>query len=177
MEDNRLMTSSLNDINIVRKFIEDCIKNNDMYSMVLHEESDKSTYKLKRKNKYDVQDAKSLMMLVDNNPGGILVDEELTNFTYKDAKVDIERGINEKSYKRIFTGNPKDEHYYIFPRKIEIEHEVRQDNFKNFTMNEYLDMCRHLNSVDDDEENKKENKTNVPKESMSDPNYKLPGYL
>lgn len=44
-------------------------------------------------------------------------------------------------------------------------------------MTEYLDLCSHLNAVEDDTDKVKESKEKTSKESNADPNYKLPGYL
>lgn len=44
-------------------------------------------------------------------------------------------------------------------------------------MNDYLDLCTHLNSVEDEPVNVAESRERTAKESNADPNYQLPGYL
>lgn len=82
---------------------------NEKYKFTPEYEVDKITYKIKRVNKYEaVNDYKSLIQLVEKYPGGLFVDEELTNFTFREAKAEIERAINEKRLKRIYKENTKD---------------------------------------------------------------------
>ncbi len=44
-------------------------------------------------------------------------------------------------------------------------------------MNDYLDLCSHLNAREEEGDKVKQGKEKVSKESTADPNYKLPGYL
>lgn len=84
---------------------------------------DKYCFRIKRKNKYEgIVDYRSLIHLVEKYPGGLFVDEELTNFTFREAKKEIERAIDEKRIKRIYKDNTKDEYFYIFPRHYETEY-------------------------------------------------------
>lgn len=67
------------------------------------------------------------------------MDEDLVNFTYKEANSDITRAIKDKKIKSIYTSMLKDEtHFYVFPRALEIEYEIRQDSFKHFKYSQYL---------------------------------------
>ena len=55
-----------------------------------------------------------------------------------------------------------------------MEYELRQENYKHyFGMNEYLEICSHLNEVEKGEESKTVN----ARDPTGDLNYKLPGYL
>jgi hypothetical protein len=121
-----------------------------------------------------VVDYKTLTELIDRYPGGILVDDELTNFTYKEVQTNIDKALKDKRVKKIANNNPKDEHYFLFPRTIEMEYELRHENYKqDFSMNEYLEICSHLNEVEKSEESKTVN----ARDPTGDLNYKLPGYL
>ena len=98
-------------------------------------------------------DYKTLTELIDRYPGGILVDDELTNFTYKEVQTDIDKELKDKRVKKIANNNPNDEHYFLFPRTIDMEYELRHENYKQyFGMNEYLEICSHLNEVEKGEE-------------------------
>lgn len=56
----------------------------------IDKETDKSSFKIKRINKYEgIVDYRSLIHLVEKHPGGLFVDEELLNFTFRDAKREI----------------------------------------------------------------------------------------
>ena len=55
-----------------------------------------------------------------------------------------------------------------------MEYELRHENYKQyFGMNEYLEICSHLNEVEKSEESKTVN----ARDPTGDMNYKFPGYL
>jgi hypothetical protein len=49
--------------------------------------------------------------------------------------------------------------------------------FKHFKYTQYLEMCSHINGMEDDLDSNRADKSRTTKESAADPNYKLPGYL
>lgn len=68
-----------------------------------------------RNNQYkEISDYKTLILFLEKNSQGVEVCDELVNFTYKEAKNDIERGIKEKRIKRI-NFNTREDEYLIFP--------------------------------------------------------------
>jgi hypothetical protein len=48
-----------------------------------------------------------LRRLIEEHPEGILVDDELLFFTYKDVKRDIDRFVNEKIFKKLLSASNK----------------------------------------------------------------------
>ncbi len=83
------------------QIIKDILKDSPKYSLV--EDKKDQIVRIKRVNKYEgVVDSRSLVNLVEKHPGGLLVDEELNHFTFREAKNEIERAIREKRIKRIY---------------------------------------------------------------------------
>jgi hypothetical protein len=122
-EDLKLTLTISYDLGRFRTAIMEMLRNSEKYQFVPDDrDPERMWFKIRRINKYEgITDYKSLIHLVEKHPGGLFVDEELTVFTFREAKTEIERAIGEKRIKRIYKENTKDEYYYIFPREFETE--------------------------------------------------------
>lgn len=86
IDDLKLTFSISGDITRFRTAIQEMLRHNDKYQFYMEtdKDPDKMCYKIRRNNKFEgISDYKSLVHLVDKYPGGLFVDEELTNFTFR----------------------------------------------------------------------------------------------
>lgn len=58
--------------------------------------------KISRKNKYpNVKNSADLKRLIDNNPGGLEVNDELLRYTYKKVEEDLKRLHKENAFRKL----------------------------------------------------------------------------
>lgn len=94
-EDNRYVHTKKEDQLYIRTFLEELITKGERFKEAYYigftdkaerkkeEEQKEPTLKIFRRNKYSIKNEWDLKQLIQQNPGGLEVDDELLNFTYR----------------------------------------------------------------------------------------------